>query len=81
MDYRWFSSIAVRDSIVHVAWRDERNGNLEVYYKRSIDNGTSWEPDRRLTINSAKSLTPPIAVRDSIVHVVWADSRNGNYQI
>ena len=34
-------SIAASGDVVHALWRDERNGNAEIYYKRSIDAGIS----------------------------------------
>jgi hypothetical protein len=74
-------SIAVCDSIVHVAWVDERDGNYEIYYKRSVDNGVTWEQDVRLTDDPNHSVYPSIAVCDSIVHVAWCDNRDGNSEI
>jgi len=40
-----------------------------------------WEPDVRLTNTDAFSRHPSIAVKDSFVHVVWADERDGNPEI
>jgi hypothetical protein len=74
-------SVAVSGSIVHVVWRDDRDGNYEIYYKRSTDAGVNWEADTRLTNNSALSAWPSVAVSGSIVHVVWEDERDGNYEI
>ncbi len=74
-------SVAVTNSLVHVVWLDTRDGNLEIYYKRSQDAGMNWEPDFRLTYNNAYSEYPSIAVSDSNVHVVWLDTRVGNYVI
>ena len=74
-------SIAVSSSLVHVVWYDERDGNDEVYYKRSTDGGVTWEADTRLTSASAESLAPSIAVSGLFVHVVWCDERYGNKDI
>jgi hypothetical protein len=76
-----YPSVAVRDSIVHIVWMDARNGSAEIYYKRSVDNGKSWEADEKLTNNPAVSKNPSVAVRDSIVHIVWMDARNGDSEI
>jgi hypothetical protein len=70
-------SIAVFDSSIHIAWDDRRDGNYEIYYKRSTDNGENWGLDTRLTNNSNYSIIPSIAVSDSIIHIVWND-HNGN---
>jgi hypothetical protein len=74
-------SVAVSGSVVHVVWRDDRDGNPETYYKRSIDGGGSWAPDTRLTNNTANSYLPSVALSGSAVHVVWHDNRDGNYEI
>ncbi len=72
---------AVSGSVVHVVWYDNRDGNDEIYYKRSTDGGVSWGADTRLTNNSAQSQLPSVAVSGSVVHVVWRDNRDLNYEI
>ncbi|MCE1164763.1 MAG: T9SS type A sorting domain-containing protein [Bacteroidetes bacterium] len=67
--------IASYSNFVHVVWSDFRDGNFEIYYKRSTDGGISWGADTRMTNDPAASRCPSIAVRDSIVHVVWHDER------
>ncbi len=76
-----YPSVTVSGSVVHVVWEDERNGNYEIYYKRSIDDGLSWETDTRLTNNTARSNRPSVTVSGSVVHVVWGDERDGNEEI
>jgi hypothetical protein len=77
----FFPTVAVSGSVVHVVWHDERDGNYEIYYKRSLDGGTNWESDVRLTNASASSDAASIAVSGSNVYVVWEDERDRNYQI
>ncbi len=74
-------SVADSGSLVHVAWNDFRDGNHEIYYKRSTDNGITWDPDTRLTNNSFHQYSPSVAASDSGVYVVWSDTRDGNYEI
>lgn len=62
-------------NFVHVVWSDFRDGNYEIYYKSSTDGGITWGADIRLTNDPAASRFPSVAVRDSIVHVVWHDER------
>jgi hypothetical protein len=76
-----YPSVSVSGSVVHVVWYDNRDGNFEIYYKRSIDGGVSWGTDSRLTNNSAPSYSPSVAVSGSVVHVVWYDNRDGNAEI
>ena len=75
--YSGFPCVAVSGQIVHVVWEDDRNGNGEVYYKRSDNGGLSWGPDRQLTNDPADSWDPVVAVNDSVVHIVWMDMRDG----
>jgi hypothetical protein len=77
----WYPSVAASWSNVHVVWRDNRDGNAEIYAKRSPDGGLSWGPDTRLTNNNAGSALPSVAASGSRVHVVWLDTRDGNLEI
>jgi hypothetical protein len=62
---------------VHVVWYDSRDGNTEIYYKRSTDFGASWDSsDTRLTYAPDSSLWPTIGVCGSFVHVAWVDKRD-----
>jgi hypothetical protein len=76
-----YPSIKISGTIVHVVWYDLRNGNGEIYYKRSADGGINWGTDTRLTNNSAASGNPSIAVSGSNLFVVWEDNRDGNNEI
>ena len=73
--------ITASGGVVHVVWQDNRDGNYEIYYKRSADGGITWGPDTRLTNNPSYASPPSIAVSDSILHVVWDDNRDGNIEI
>ncbi len=76
-----YPCIAVSGSIVHLVWHDDRDGNYEAYYKRSTDGGLSWGADTRLTNAADISMYPNVAVSGSVVHLVWFDMRDGNYEI
>jgi hypothetical protein len=76
------ASVAVSGAVVHVVWSDERTGTPQIFYKRSTDDGVTWESDVQLTNNPGFSSSYPcISVSDSTVHVVWYDNRDGNYEI
>jgi hypothetical protein len=81
LDSSWAPSVTSSGSNVHIVWWDRRDGNREIYYKRSTDEGTTWEADLRLTSDPAGSSTPSVAVSGMIVHVLWADLRPGNSEI
>lgn len=79
--YSLYPSISASGQVLHVAWRDKRDGNSEIYYKRSTNAGISWGADVRLTLNDSISEGPCIGVSGNNVHVVWMDKRSGNYDI
>ena len=76
-----YPSIAATGSSVHVVWEDDRDGNYEIYYKVSPDGGSNWNADTRLTNSNGISDRNSISVSGSIVHVVWEDNRDGNYEL
>ncbi|MBI4722366.1 MAG: T9SS type A sorting domain-containing protein, partial [Candidatus Stahlbacteria bacterium] len=84
-DDSWYPSIAVRDAIVHVVWVDGRDGNWEIYYKHSVDNGSLWYSDERLTNAAGDCYYSSVACWDcsynADVHVAWTDERDGNQEI
>lgn len=75
------NSLAITGDVIHIAWSDNRDGNDEIYYKATADGGTTWSPDARMTNASGISHQPSIAVSGPNVHIVWADYRNGNFDI
>jgi len=74
-------SVAASGNFVHAVWTDMRDGNNEIYYKRSTDGGTAWGADTRLTVNSAASWNTSLAVSGSAISVIWIDDRDGNWEI
>ena len=70
-----YPSVAIDDGVIHLVWQDNRDGGYEIYYKRSMNNGATWE-QQRLTY-SGNSVYPAVAVNGSNVHVVWQDDRDG----
>ncbi|MCX6157812.1 MAG: T9SS type A sorting domain-containing protein [Ignavibacteriae bacterium] len=77
----FYAGVIASGAVVHVVWCDQRDGNYEIYYKRSTDVGISWGADTRLTNNFADSESPSVAVSGSAVHVLWYDKRDGNYEV
>jgi hypothetical protein len=69
--------LVVQGDILHLVWRDNRDGSYEVYYKRSTDGGQSWSAATRLTKNPRQSFWPVLAVCDNFVLLLWCDERDG----
>ena len=80
-NFSFYPAVAASGSTVHVVWQDDRDGNPEIYYKRSTNGGTTWSVDTRLTNQVDFSIGPSVAVSGNIVHVVWQDFRDGNPEI
>ncbi len=78
-------SMAVKNNDVHVVWHDLRDGNWEIYYKRSNDNGITWQPDLRLTDNTSISQWASISASgdypDEKLYVTWQDERDGKREV
>ena len=74
-------SVAASGDNIHLVWYDTRDGNLEIYYKRSTDSGLHWETDTRLTDAPDSSACASVSFGGTRVHVVWTDLRDGNYEI
>jgi hypothetical protein len=71
--------VASSGNYVHVVWQDNRDGNYEIYYKRSTDEGSIWGADTRLTNAPSFSQSASLSVSGSFVHVVWYDERDGDW--
>ena len=78
-------SIAVESGgIVHVAWEDTRQGDSDIFYTRSTDDGATFEPNVRINDDASTEgqATPAVAVEDGeFVHIAWADARLGGWDI
>ena len=79
------SDIAVYKKNVHIVWSDKRDNNWEIYYRKSIDNGVTWEKDKRLTYDLGTSYPgssyPRISVNGGNIYIVWQDDKDGNFEI
>src|SRR6188768_2085551 len=64
-----YPAIAVWNNEVHVAWTDRRNGNDDIYYRKSSDGGTTWLAEKRITIDTFASNFPCISTSGPVVHL------------
>jgi hypothetical protein len=63
--------VAVSGSNVYLVWVDQTPGNSDVFFRRSADNGATWQPAVNLSSNPKSSTGPQIAISGSSVYVVW----------
>lgn len=81
-NHSWYPTIAASGENIHVAWEEYRDGNQEIYYKRSLNGGANWSSDIRLTNHFEISWFPSITVSSgNIIHLVWQEKRDGNFEI
>ncbi|MDH3593188.1 MAG: hypothetical protein OER88_14980, partial [Planctomycetota bacterium] len=70
---------------VYAVWQDNRNGEYDVRFNFSTDNGTTWQAADQRTdttvAGASESLKPKLAHRGNDVYVVWTDSRSGDGNI
>ncbi|MEW5806113.1 MAG: sialidase family protein [Acidobacteriota bacterium] len=76
-----YPDVIAYENIVHIVWEDDRHlieeeCNSEIYYQRSMDDGLTWEPARRLTEMSMWSLDPRIDLYGNQIGIIWKDERD-----
>ncbi len=72
-------SVGISGARIVVAWRDDRDGDADVYYRTSGDGGLTWSPDARLNTDAAGQVQeqPSVGVSGDRVVVAWTDDREG----
>ena len=74
--------ITLNGSNVYVVWTDDTTGNGDIYFKRSVDNGTTFAETENLSNNSTSPSTgPQISAVGNNVYVVWQDTDSGSNEI
>ena len=65
-----------------VVWQDARSGNDDVYSSVSLNNGTSFAPNKRAddSIGTSKQLEPAVDVSmNGTILLAWQDNRRGTF--
>jgi len=69
------------DGWLYIAWQDDRNGNEDIYFSRSTDQGASFEQSIRVddsTDNSGDQVSPHMVVDHSKnIYITWTDYGRG----
>jgi len=73
------SSIAVVDANVYVVWVDDTTGRDQIHFKKSMNGGSTWLPEQRLTDSPNYVFDPDIAASGSNIYVAWTDGMGEDY--
>ncbi len=76
-----YSSLVWTDVMFGVLWKDNRNGNDEIYFARIDTSDVKQGSDLRITNNSQTSQNPSMVWTGTEYGVSWMDNRNGNDEI
>lgn len=78
-------SLAVdADGNIYVAWEDERNGDYDIYFAKSIDGGVTWSTNVKVNDDTSSSdqEDPSLAVDgNGDLYLAWDDERGGGSDI
>lgn len=78
--YTLYPSISTAQNSVYWVWHADSNKDslCEVYFRRSIDNGISWEPEVKLSPDSLVNIFPNVVSSDSFVFIGWMQGTKGD---
>ena len=75
------AQISLNQNNVYVVWTDDTTGNGDIYFKRSVDNGTTFGSTENLSNNPGNSTNAQITLNQNNVYVAWTDDTTGNGDI
>ncbi|MBA3829115.1 MAG: T9SS type A sorting domain-containing protein [Taibaiella sp.] len=76
-DTKFWPGLAASGPLVVVSLNKEIiSGNTEVYFRRSLNNGTTWDTLQRISNANGRSEDPAIAALGKNVYLSWNDNRN-----
>jgi hypothetical protein len=68
--------------LLHLVWDIDLGADEEIYYKKSLNGGSTWTASQRLTWTVGDSYGAKLAVDSSnALHVVWSDETHGAAEI
>ncbi len=68
-----YPAVAVEGKKMYIVWLLAEGKNTNLYFKRSSDEGETWNSARKISNEKSDCLPPALAVNSGIVHVAWVD--------
>lgn len=75
------TSMALSGNSVYLTWWDNKTGNNEVFFARSIDNGKTFDTPINLSNAKGASADSQIATAQNNVYVTWWDNKTGVWEV
>ena len=76
-----FSQVAFSGVNVFVTWQDSTPGNSDIFMRRSINSGGSFQAFKNLSSNAGVSWYPQVATSGANVYFTWQDNTPGNFDV
>jgi hypothetical protein len=74
-------AIAATGNRVHLVWNDNRDGTMEVYYRRSTNQGLTWDAETSLTHVPDNTYMPTIYLSGLHADVAYGNRKSGQFQV
>jgi len=74
-------SVTINGHNVYVAWTDNSTGKGDIYFKRSTNDGRSFDRPIPISGNAGVSENPKVLVNGHNVYVAWTDNSTGKGDI
>jgi hypothetical protein len=73
--------INVNSSNVYVVWDGTTPSNNDIYFRKSVNNGTNFDKVKNLSTNNGVSYEPKVVLDKKGVQIYWRDYRDGQEEI
>jgi len=73
--------INVNSSNVYVVWDGTTPGNNEIFFRKSINNGSNFDRVRNLSNDGGVSYEPKVILDKKGIEIYWRDYRNGQEDV
>lgn len=80
-EYSASPAIAADGATVYLVWEEGPATNRDIYFRASVDGGSTWQAAKKIADTPGASLYPVMAVNNAYIYLAWCDSTPGNEEI